>query len=69
MYRLLKKDKILIIFLLTFIYFNLYGKDFIKLSPPCYKGNVTLEETLKERRSVREFSSYPLNLQEISQLL
>lgn len=69
LFKKFKKDEILIIFLLTFIYFNSYGKDFIKLPPPYYKGNVTLEETLKERRSVREFSSQPLNLQEISQLL
>jgi len=67
----LKIGKILfkIIFLLIFICINLYGKDFIELPSPRYKGTITLEETLKERRSVREFSSHSLSLEEISQLL
>ena len=58
-----------ITFLLIFTSINLYGKNFIELPSPYYKGTVTLEETLRERRSVREFSSHSLNLQEISQLL
>ena len=67
----LKIGKILfkIIFLLIFICINLYGKDFIELPLSRYKDTVTLEETLKERRSVREFSSRSLSLEEISQLL
>jgi SagB-type dehydrogenase family enzyme len=64
-YRILLK----IIFLLSFMCINLYGENFIELPQPHYKGSVTLEETLKERRSVREFSSHSLSLQEISQLL
>ncbi|MDI1471364.1 MAG: SagB/ThcOx family dehydrogenase [Thermodesulfovibrio sp.] len=54
---------------LIFFCTDLYGESVIDLPKPRYKGNITLEETLKERRSVREFSNQPLTLEEISQLL
>ncbi|ODA44318.1 hypothetical protein THER_0942 [Thermodesulfovibrio sp. N1] len=54
---------------LIFFCTDLYGESIIDLPNPRYKGNITLEETLKERRSVREFSNQPLTLEEISQLL
>lgn len=54
---------------LIFFCSDLYGESIIDLPKPRYKGNITLEETLKERKSIREFSNQPLNLEEISQLL
>ena len=41
----------------------------IKLPPPDLKGTVSLEETLVQRRSIREYSTAPLSLEEVSQLL
>ncbi len=41
----------------------------IKLPAPVYKGKMSLEETLKKRESVREFSPQPLKPEELSQLL
>lgn len=41
----------------------------IMLPTPILEGEHSLEETLRERRSVREFTDEPLNLAEISQLL
>jgi SagB-type dehydrogenase family enzyme len=41
----------------------------IKLPEPRYKSNVSVEETLLKRRSIREYASEPLKLQEVSQLL
>jgi SagB-type dehydrogenase family enzyme len=41
----------------------------IELPPPRYDGASSLEEALRERRSVREYSDEPLTLAEISQLL
>ena len=40
----------------------------IELPPPTYEG-MTLEEALKQRRSIRTFNNSNLTLQEISQLL
>ncbi len=40
-----------------------------KLPPPALAGKVSLEETLKLRRSVRNFSSEPLGEAEVGQLL
>lgn len=47
----------------------LFGETLIKLSDPKLKGNISLEEALSKRRSVREFATTPLTLQEVSQLL
>ena len=40
----------------------------IKLPEPQYDSDVSLEQSLLERRSVRDYSGQPLTLQEISQL-
>ena len=40
----------------------------IDLPPPEIKGNLTLEESIKKRRSVREFKPTPLTVEEIGQL-
>lgn len=41
----------------------------ITLPKPSHKGNVSVEEAIFKRRSLRDFSDKPLTLQEISQLL
>lgn len=41
----------------------------IKLPLPQSKGNISVEEALTKRRSVREYKAVPLTLKEISQLL
>jgi len=41
----------------------------IKLSPPRRRGEVSLEEVLWRRRSVREYSEEPLTLEEVGQIL
>ncbi len=41
----------------------------IALPPPRLEGEMSLEETIASRRSVREFTDEPLSLEEISQLL
>ncbi len=41
----------------------------VKLPPPSYKGNVSVEAALRSIRSARNFTKAPLNLEEISQLL
>ncbi|MEN3014010.1 MAG: SagB/ThcOx family dehydrogenase [Endomicrobiia bacterium] len=41
----------------------------IKLPAPDFKGPASVEEALKNRRSVRKFKSYKISLKEISQLL
>jgi SagB-type dehydrogenase family enzyme len=40
----------------------------IKLPEPRYDSDVSLEQSLLERRSIRDYSGQPLTLQEISQL-
>jgi len=41
----------------------------IKLPNPRYRGDVSLEEALLRRRSVRDYTDEPLTIQEVSQLL
>ena len=41
----------------------------INLKKPSFKSSVSVEEALKARRSVRDYSNKPLTLDEISQLL
>jgi SagB-type dehydrogenase family enzyme len=41
----------------------------IKLPQPRHKGKLSLEETILRRRSVREFSSRPVALEDLSQIL
>ncbi len=47
------------------------GEEFsmVKLPEPKYSGKISVEEALKLRRSVREYSGKPLSLEEVSQLL
>jgi SagB-type dehydrogenase family enzyme len=40
----------------------------VSLPPPKTEGNVSIEATLKQRRSVRNFASTPLTLAEVGQL-
>ena len=44
-------------------------RETIKLPPPNLKGELSLEETLKERRSVRSYLDEPLELEWVSQML
>ncbi|MFH1837831.1 MAG: SagB/ThcOx family dehydrogenase [Candidatus Omnitrophota bacterium] len=46
-----------------------YGADNITLPKPDKKGNVSVEETINMRRSLRSFSSEALTLKEVSQVL
>jgi len=41
----------------------------IKLPPPVFKSNVSIEEALKQRRSIRTYKNVALTLQQVSQLL
>jgi len=41
----------------------------IDLSPPEYTGQMSLEESLLQRRSIRDYSDHLLSLEEVSQLL
>jgi SagB-type dehydrogenase family enzyme len=41
----------------------------LELPEPCLDGDVSLEASIRERRSVREFSNRPLSLAEVGQLL
>ena len=55
---------------LLLLYQPLYAEDaMIKLPPPKEKGNVSLEETIKKRRSERSLVGKELTLQQIGQLL
>jgi len=56
------------IFLLTLSTAS-YGEEMIKLPNPKEKGKLSLEETIKKRRSERSFSGKELTLEQISQLL
>ncbi|MCM8803947.1 MAG: SagB/ThcOx family dehydrogenase [Candidatus Omnitrophica bacterium] len=41
----------------------------IKLLPPDFKGRISVEESLKNRRSIRSYKQVPLTLKELSQIL
>jgi SagB-type dehydrogenase family enzyme len=41
----------------------------IELPPPSLKGNMSVEEALYNRRSVRNYSNSPLSMEQVSQLL
>ncbi len=43
--------------------------DLVRLPSPSQKGNLSLEETLQQRRSVREFGRGQLQLADVSQIL
>ncbi len=44
-------------------------RQIVKLPSPAHKGTVSVEEALKKRRTVRQFASRPLDLNQVSQLL
>lgn len=66
---MLKKVKILAFIISALLTCHLYAETVVELPKPIKKGNISLEETLSKRRSVREFSSEVLTLNEVSQLL
>lgn len=41
----------------------------VKLPPPCERSQISLEETLRRRRSIRAFDATPLTIDAIGQLL
>lgn len=45
------------------------GKSKICLPPPSQKGDISLEEAIARRRSIREFTSEPISQLQLSQLL
>ena len=47
---------------------DLSATDVIELPPPAFTGTMSLEEALAARRSVREYSSEPLDIDAIGQL-
>lgn len=61
--------KLIFLFLifLTFLLAEKGGK--MKLPKPRYKSEVSVEEALRQRRSIRSYKKAPLTLEEISQLL
>ncbi|MCS7250498.1 MAG: SagB/ThcOx family dehydrogenase [candidate division WOR-3 bacterium] len=58
---------ILILLFLAFLYSEKGGK--MKLPKPRYKSEVSVEEALLKRRSIRSYKKSPLTLEEVSQLL
>ena len=69
-----KLSLIVSVFALCFASINGFGMDnssneFIKLPNPEYQGSVSVEEAMLNRRSVREFESKALTLQQVSQIL
>jgi len=48
---------------------QVYKEKVINLPEPKIKGEMSVEEALFKRRSIREYTSQPLNLEQISQLL
>lgn len=61
----------LIILFLTFCAMEAWSGDMktINLSKPKIKGTVSVEETIQERRSVRNYASKEISMEDISQLL
>jgi len=71
--------KVLIFFLIVFPFFNVsllsatggekLSEKEIKLPKPRYESDVSVEEAILNRRSVRSYTDKPLSLEDISQLL
>ena len=59
---ILKREKII-------PFFHIKGMYSIKLPPPVYRSNTSIEEALKQRRSHRQFKNEALPLQQVAQLL
>jgi SagB-type dehydrogenase family enzyme len=62
-------DLILIIFLVTGLLEVRMGHASISLPKPSFDGKVSLEKTIKERRTIRDFGEKTLSLAHLSQLL
>lgn len=41
----------------------------VELPPPAFKGSVSVEEAIRLRRSIRDYTDEPLSLEQVSQLL
>ncbi len=66
----IKKIIILNLIFLIFLFGEKGGKKMkLKLPKPRYKSEVSVEEALLKRRSVRSYQKSPLTLEEVSQLL
>lgn len=61
--------KYIIFFILIIYPLSVFSDTAINLPKPKYKSDVSIEETLSKRRSVRDFSQGELSLAEVSQLL
>lgn len=59
----------LIVFLIFSIFLKGEEMERIKLPTPSFKGNFSVEEALKSRRSVRSYKQEKLSLKELSQIL
>ncbi len=62
----------LVMMLISGIFFQPSGSgagDVIKLPPPSHKGSMSVEEALKQRRTVRRFTNRSLDLKQVSQIL
>ncbi len=55
--------------LMTMLMFELQADNIVKLPPPRPRSEISLEEALAQRRSIRSFSSTKLSWEEIGQLL
>ena len=45
------------------------GEKTIQLPPPKLKGKMSVEEAIQRRRSIREYTSQPLSIEELAQIL
>lgn len=63
----MKRLIIPILLFLTFLYSQKGGK--VKLPKPRYESEISVEEALLKRRSIRSYKKSPLTLEEVSQLL
>lgn len=60
---------IIIIFTITSITFIYPQEKIIKLPKPKYKSEISIEEAILKRRSIRTYKDIPLSIYELSQLL
>jgi SagB-type dehydrogenase family enzyme len=61
--------KLILILSIVFIFTQPCGAETVKLPQPKYDSKFSIEKTLLERRSVRNYKDEPLTLAEVSQLL
>lgn len=60
---------LLVLYLIISIIVRGENMEKIKLPVPDFKGELSVEETLKKRRSIRSYKQAPLTLKELSQIL